>query len=50
MNDNLFDTNPHYALFALFLRLHLVGEMWTRNMTRIFRCAFDFGIHMILSQ
>ena len=44
INCNLFDTNPYYALFALFLRLYLVGEMWTRNMPRIFRCVFDFGI------
>ena len=39
-----FESSPPFAFFALFLRLYLVGEMWTRGMPRIFRCLFDFGI------
>ena len=38
---NYFETNPYYALLAVFLRLYLVGEMWTRGMPWIFRCLFD---------
>lgn len=39
-----FGTNPIYVLTSLLLRLYLVGEMWTRNMPRIFRYIFEFGI------
>ena len=39
-----FEVAPYFAFLALFLRLYLVGEMWTRGMPRIFRWFFDFEI------
>ena len=39
-----FEDAPYFAFLALFLRLYLVGEMWTRGMPRIFRRFFDFEI------
>ena len=38
------ETDPYFMLLAVFLRLYMVGEMWTRGMPRIFRWFFDFEI------
>ena len=39
-----FEVAPYFAFLALFLRLYLVGEMWTRGMPRTFRYFFNHGI------
>ena len=39
-----FEVAPYFAFLALFLRLYLVGEMWTRGMPRTFRYLFACGI------